>query len=232
MASMTFLQIVQRAFRESGIAGSTGPTAVTGQVGRNAQFVEWARTAYEDVQMERNDWRFMWGQAEYSLAPSTQFYDPVVDWGITAGVSDWARNGVYVYDTAQGVAMRQFITFLPWADFQYLPAANTPGWPNVWTIKPDGDIGYYPVPPVLPATLKAVHQRRVKPSGFSATDGTDVPILPVEYHMILVWATVIQYAQFNKDWSLEDSAREKYKKIYDNMIDTETPDVETPGALA
>jgi hypothetical protein len=55
---MTFLEIVQAAFRDSGIAGSTGPSTVLDQVGRNADFVRWAKEAYEDIQNDRKEWKF------------------------------------------------------------------------------------------------------------------------------------------------------------------------------
>lgn len=226
MARLTFLEAVQRAYRESGIGGSTGPVTVLSQTGRNADFVKWVQTAFEDIQNLRDQWNFAWARGTFTLTSGTDSYDPVVDFGITLGVAEWVREGAYVYRPASGLSSRLWLSYLEWERFRDLPIPPVPGFPNVFSVQPDGLVRYYPKPE---QTYTAVHEYFRNPQVLAA-DG-DVPRLPDRFHMAIVWKAVMHYATFNKDWSLHDSAEEKYEKVMDGVFEKEQGKWTSAGAM-
>lgn len=230
MPSMTFLAIVQAAFRDSGIAGSAGPSTVLNQVGRNGDFVRWVKEAYEEIQNDRKDWNFLWHQGTFNLAAADATYAPVADFGITAGVGAWEEHRAYNYVASVGEASRMFMTYIPWSQFMYLPI-TTPGQPSMWSVDPNGNARYYPTPN---QALKVVHEYWENPSEFTTGTGADdaVPVLPARFHRLIVIKAVMLYARFNKDWSLFDQMEREYEDVCSRLRTNQLPDISGPGALA
>lgn len=224
--NLNFLQLVQRAYRESGVAGSTGPASVLSQTGRNNDFVNWVLTAYEEIQNLRDSWNFLWRQGTFDLTAGNPDYTPSTDFAITGGVSAWVRDGAYVYLASQGVTSRTFLSYLEWPQFRTLPL-QAAGRPVYFTEKPDGTVSYYPDPDVA---YKAVHEYWLVPQTLAAD--ADVPILPPRFHMAIVWKSVMLYAEFNKDWSLLDAAETKYDAIMDRVLGDQQMDLMGAGPLA
>ncbi len=228
MARMNFLQIVQRCYYESGIGG-TGPVSVIAQTGRNADFVRWVQTAFEEIWNLRDNWNFAWRTSEpapFNLTNGKDDYDPVADLGITSGVAEWVRDGAYVYVSSLGVNSRHWLAYIEWERFRQLPVPVVPGFPNIFTTQPDGVIRYYPRPE---QAYLAVHEYHVPCPELEAN--TDVPAIPDRFHMAIVWKAVMLYANFNKDWSRHDSAEEEYHKIMDALYQREQPKWQMAGAL-
>lgn len=223
---LTFLQLVQRAYRESGIGGSTGPASVLNQSGRNGDFVKWVLDGYEEIQNLRGNWNFLWRRSTFDLAADDDEYSPTADFGLT-GVAEWVREGACIYREADGLASRQQLGFMEWALFRDLPLTPATGFPTVFCQQPDGQIRYYPMPG---EALKVIHEYWLTPQTLSAD--ADVPILPARFHMAIVWKAVMNYAQFNKDWSLFDSAQDKYQDLMDGLYAAEQQPWTTGGPLA
>lgn len=226
MARMTFLDIVQRAYRESGIGGSTGPVTTIAQTGRNGDFVTWAKTAFEDIQNLRDNWNFAWTTGAFTLTADKDSYDPVLDFGITAGVAEWVREGAYIYRPASGLSSRLWLGYLEWARFRELPVPPVPGFANVFSVQPDGQVRYYPKPE---QTYTVVHEYYRNPQAL--TVDADVPRIPERFHMAIVWKTVMHYATFNKDFTLHDTAEEKYEKILDGVFEHQQGKWTSAGAM-
>lgn len=223
---MNFLQIVQRAYRESGLAGS-GPTAVANQSGRNQDVVYWVLEAHEEIQGARPDWTFDWAQGTFNLIADQDTYDPVDDFGITGGVRDFLRTGAYSYPTAQGVNGRLFLEYVEWERFRQLLVPVVPGQPVAFTVRPDGDVQFYPRPSV--ATTAVMEYNRLAQT---LVNDTDIPRMPAWSHMAIVWKAVMIGCGKTKDWGRHDTAEERYEAIFQRMARECTPQLVTGGALA
>jgi hypothetical protein len=229
MAQMNFLALVQRAYREYGLAGS-GPAAVTNQSGRNSDVVEWVKSAHEEIQSERNDWTFDWAQGTFALTAGQDTYDPSADFGISGGVRGFSRDPLasYAYPTAQGVNARVFLGFRPWEEFRGLTVPPASGnVPTVFTMRPDGDVQYYPKPS---AAATVVHEYTLVQQVLA--DPTDIPRMPGWSHMAIVWKAVMIGCGKTGNFSRFDTAEEEYEKIRFNLLRLCTPQVRHAGPLA
>lgn len=227
---LTFLQLVQRAHQESGIGG-TGPTAVTGQVGRAADFVRWVSEVHEEIQLQQY-WRFDWVQGVFSLTASKGTYSPTAaapDFAIPApGVRAWAAGDEsFLFRPAQGINQRFFIHFVPWDEFKMINIPVNPGMPTTWTVDPQGNVRYWPQPE---QAYTAYHEYWRKPQALALP--TDVPRMPEEYHMGIVWRAVMRSCEKIKDWTRFDSAEENWNRIYNRMMEVDGPNYLAPGPLA
>lgn len=223
---MNFLQLCQRAHQESGIGGS-GPTAVTGQVGRNADLVRWVLAAHEEIQGKQDNWRFDWQQGSFALTAGQAEYDPETDWGVSGGVRNFTKDGHYVYVNSQGQEMRTKLGYLPWQMARDLKTPSVSGIPTIFSLMPNGKVRFWPVPNA-PTTVDSEYF--LEPLTLSAP--TDEPRFKAKYHMVIVWRAVMFYCEKVKDWSRFDTAESNYEDLYDKMLDTEMPEVVQGGPLA
>lgn len=223
---LNFLALVQRAYREAGLTGS-GPVTVLNQSGRNLDMVNWVLQSHEEIQTSREDWTFDWAQGTFSLPSGQDTYDTATDFNIVGGVREFTRTGAYVYPTAQGVNGRLFLEYLEWERFRYLTVPVVGGIPVAFTVRPDGDVQYYPRPNVA---ATAVHEYFRLPETLAAD--TDIPRMPAWAHMAIVWKAVMIGCGKTKDWSRHDAAEERYEAIYQRMLRELTPQMVTGGPLA
>lgn len=210
MAQMTFLEMVQRAWRESGLV-STTPPSVLNQTGRAADMVDWVKDAYEDIEARSADWNWNWAQGTFALAIGDDTYDPVNDFGVVGGVRDFARKDYasYTYPTAQGVNGRSFMKCVTWEQFQGLQIPPVTGSvPTIFTLRPDGDVQYYPVPNVA---VTVVHEYWRNPQTLAADE--DVLRIPAKFHMAVVWAAVMKGCGKTQNFARWDTAEEEFNKL-------------------
>lgn len=227
MPAMTFLEIVQRSYRESGVGGSTGPASVENQTGRNLDFVRWAQDAYNIIQALPEALNFRWRKESLPLVAGKAVYDPIIDWGIVGGVKQWAKDGAYIYRPAEGPAARLWLGYLEWPLFRQLPVPIVPGFANVFTRQPDQKIQFFPQPE---QNYTAVMEFYMNPETLTANG--QIPEMPPELHMMIVWRAVMLYANFNKDWSRHDTAEEEYERLRDTLTIDHSGDVIQAGPLA
>lgn len=226
----TFLEIVQTAFRESGLTGE-GPVTVLSQVGRKGDMVKWVQEAYQEIQEERRDWKFDWvSGGPYTLNASQDTYDPVTDFSIVGGVRQFMRQpfGSYVFPTAAGINARGFMQFLPWERFMGLNIPTVNGsMPTVFTIRPDEDIQYWPTPSVA---CSAYHQFYRNPQ--TLVNNADEPRMPSRYRMVIVWKAVMRSCEKTNNWARFDSAEENYNRYLTLLLREQTPQLLTAGPMA
>lgn len=223
---LNFLQIAQRAYREAGLTGS-GPVSVLNQTGRAYDVVNWVLQAHEEIQTARPDWIFDWVQASFALTAGRDVFSTVNDFGVVGGVRGFVRTGAYAYVTSQGVNARLWLEYVEWERFRQLPVPVVPGVPVAFSMRPDGDVHYYPRPD---RASTAVHEYFRNPQTMAADD--DIPRMPAWSHMAIVWKAVMIGCGKTKDWTRFDSAEENYEAIFQRMVREQTPQMVTGGSLA
>lgn len=199
---MNFLQLSQRLRQEAGLSGS-GPTTVVDQTGMSGQIVDWINTAYMDVLMQHANWRFMQDDFSFETTASKREYTPT-----EAGVTDldsWKVDdygSFRIYLSASGVANEQYLYPLFWDDFKQMYLFGTTrtaeGMPNYFAVQPDQSLNFY----LVPDAVYTISGKYFKAPAEMSADA-DEPIIPDQYHMIIVWRALMFYAGF-------DAASEKY----------------------
>lgn len=228
----SFLELCAKLARESGAVGSA-PASVNSQTGRQAKCVEWVRQAWEQIQSDNADWRFLRSEFSADLQANIMAYAPA-SLGITTGVHSWLpdlpeRRSVTIYppsDQSQEVELRQ-ISYDTWRTC-YNRGVHDALQPVHWAIHPDGSLLIGPKPD---QAYKVRGEYVRQPQTLSA-DG-DIPIMPAQYHDAIVWRAAMLLAEHDEAPVARQSAALKYDVLYRNMVRDLLPAIELGGnALA
>jgi hypothetical protein len=218
---MNFLQLTQRAHIECGLSG-VGPQAVTNQTGANAKTVSWVRQAWEDLQSDREDWRWAWKQGTFALTAGQASY------ALTAQVPDY---GVIVRDAVTITAPTDpnnisegVYSEYPIFSRSYERGVTAQGRPLIFTVAPDRTLRFAPTPD---AAYNVTLEYYAAPQSLSVS--TDTPLLPVHYHMAIVYRAVMLYAAHDDHPQLYQDATLNYERWLRRIMATEAPQVRVSG---
>jgi len=219
---MNFLQLVQRTRREVGISGN-GPVSVTAQLGEMQRLIDWVRDAYVDIQNSQPYWNWLHKTASLILPAGEQIFHPVTSWGIYP--LRYERDSFWLYATDDGPAFGGHLTNDPYSKIRLY---DTPQ-----TARPTGFI----VLPTREIKFNAITDQEYNLTlDYYATaeelvlDG-DVPSMPEQYQMSIVWRAVQLYADYEEVPYLRQTSTLKYSQVFDQMLRTETPQMEIGGPL-
>lgn len=218
---MNFLQLAQRAHSECGLSGQ-GPQAVTSQTGINAKLVSWVRQAWEEMQADREDWRWAWSNATFPLVAGQASYDLlslVPDYGVIVRDAVIFTAPADANNVSEGVYSEY-----PIFSRSYERGATAQGRPIVFTVAPDRTLRLAPTPD---AAYNILFEYYAAPQSLSAS--TDVPLLPSHYHMAIVYRAVMLYAAHDDHPQLYQEASLNYERWLRRIMATETPQVRVSG---
>ncbi len=199
---MNFLQLCQRLRQEAGLTGS-GPLTTLDQTGIQKQVVDWINTAYIDVLSQHTNWLFMQEDFSFQTIASQREYS-ISETGVT-DLEKWKVDNYgsfRVYLTSSGVANEQYMYPLLWEDYRqmYLYGATrtSKGLPSYFAVMPDKSLNFYQVPDNIYTITGEYFKVPAELDG-----DADIPIIPTQFHMIIVWRALMFYGGF-------DAANEKY----------------------
>ncbi|MCP4607743.1 MAG: hypothetical protein GY845_03360 [Planctomycetes bacterium] len=228
---MNFLQLAQRLHQEAGLSGS-GPTTTVDQVGILKQVVDWINTAYIDVQSQHAIWHFMQDDFSFQTTASKREYS-IADTGVT-DLETWKLDdygSFRVYLTSSGVANEQYMYQLLWDDYRqmYLYGATrtAEGLPNYVSVQPDEGLNLYLVPDDIYTIVGEYYKVPAELSG-----DTDVPIIPSQFHMIIVWRALMFYAGYDAANEKYAMGKTEYKKLLMRLEIDQLPQITFGGPLA
>ena len=213
---MNYLELVRRASRECGITNRDIIT-LDGQTGEVLRVKEWVNSAYEEIQNQRR-WDWLWRKTSQALVIGTNEYSPTTDW--TLSTLEWSGETLKLHDPAVGVTDRQPLNFVSWLDFSasYQSPESQSGRPTVAAVRPDGVIVFN----VLPDKAYVFEGEYYKTSDVLSAN-TDVPAMPAQYHMAIVWGAVMLYAQYEEAGVLMQTASGNLSRFIGLMMVTELP---------
>ncbi len=222
---MNFLQLINRVKSEAGISGHA-ISSVENQTGEMARVVDWVRSAYIEIQNMR-PWTWLWQPLGHVMTLGKFSYSPVTDFGVTP--LDWRHDRFFLYDPDQGRRSRIRLAYVPWAAFDDMyPDPNwQPGRPQVVSIKPNREIVFNRTP-----DLNYIFEGEFRNTPESLVANTDVPSLPEQYHMAIVWLAVQIYAQYEEAGPLYQMAAARVNGFLGQMANTELDGEFTMSALA
>jgi hypothetical protein len=184
---VNYLQLCQDFVAELGLSGGTGPSDVTGNKGELNNVTRWIRDSSLAIDNLWLDWKYLW--CRYSVAGAT-IVTPITTLPAPANgvlVRLWDKNKFRFRipgDTWQDLP---YVTREQMQQ-QYDPDDASPGTPAAFTIMPDNSIALS-APLDLGYDFKAEFWRRP----IVLTQKTDVPLLPAEFHRIILTRAAVYY---------------------------------------
>lgn len=234
---MTFLELCQEVARESGTVPGTGkPQTVSGNTNRLANIVSWTNEAYDRIQTESDNWRWLSAEFESPLISGAQRYT-AVSLGISSRFSHWMpesegrRSGFTIWNTTTGRVGEGDLAYLNWYDFRRTCLRGDPddnaGTPSYFSIDDQDRLVFYPIPN---DTFTITGQYYKAPQELTADD--DVPEMPSRFHRAIKWRALVQLVVFDESPE-QFSAWDQYeKKIMADLRRQQQPRFRVAGPLA
>lgn len=193
---MNRLQLAQRLNQEIG-GDSAYPSATTSQTGEMQRYVNWIDQAWLDIQLAKRSWRWMVQKATSieSIAPGEtsiqlEGADEDFDWLLPFDPN--GRPNVEFFRSSLGVSDSYPVELLPWSEFDgYYNSGRfnaSSGRAQFCSIGPDGYLHFFPKADVA-YSLNYQYRRTVQ----ALTADIDIPLMPVKFHMLIVWLALAYY---------------------------------------
>jgi hypothetical protein len=206
---MNFLSLCQRVVLESGISNS-GPSSIDSQKGDMQRMINWVNNAWFELQAKRNQWQWMRKKA-------------------TVGIRKGEKQINLPSDFKSIVCGTLFVDGRKLFESKALTdgdqASVSP--PQSFYYDLDGSLKLSSVPD-FDYSLSLWYY--VKPSHL--INGTDSPLLPEEYHMMIVWDALREYAIFDEAPELYQKAEKNYKTLLYRLENSFLPPFQLAGPLA
>lgn len=217
----TFLQLTQRASRESGtVSGDNQPSSVTNQTLRLKKIVEWVAQAWTDIQGLHTTWRWMEGEFSGSASAGTARYTAAA-WNITRFGSWITRaESVTIYDPDIGVADESAMRMIGWDTWRqtYGRGEQTGAKPNEFAISPAGELCLGPIPDKT-YTINGLYQK----SAQTLSANTDTPECPADFHDAIVWKALMYLAEHDEGGFQAVTAQNRYADRIDALERSQLP---------
>lgn len=230
---MNFLELCQRTASECS-ASLTGPTDTTSQIGRLGQIVKWVNSAWMDIQTRHDDWNFM--RSSFTLATTSgdgrYTYSDCTDTGTAVAIANfrsWLMDKFKIYQTSAGQGTETYLRPMSYTDWywRYNTGAQTNGPPRFVIIAPDSAILLAQVPDGA-YTVKGEYMK----AATELSGDTDIPEMPGEYHMAIVYRAMMKYGRYNAAAEVHADGQENYVRMMKEMSRTYRPAQLIGGPLA
>lgn len=217
---MTHLEILQSVAR---LCGFAVPTTTLGQTGAVSRALVYIAQAYNEIQTQPHDWRWMWARGEFETVADTKDYDPSSTALDRVDPESWT-----VYKTADGEATEQELEYMSWVDFRraYGTGTVTSGSPTIVTLLPNKNIRAYPTPD---DAYKIQFDYYVNPDVLSGDD--DTPIMPAKFHDIIVYDAVTKYGKYEESQLVMITNAAEHEALRDDMLWSEVVEERFPTVI-
>lgn len=228
---MNYLELSRRLVIEAGISG-VGPASVQNQFGEMARVVNWIKTAYDDLQLVHDDWFFLRGEFSFVTTPD-KFRYTAVEAGITHPVMgstrflNWDINSLAISNTgeAHDQSLLSYISYKEYRD-HYLQSVMTSSRPLVISISPQLEL-LLGDKPNREYTITGEYYKKPQ----ELINNLDIPDLPSQYHMAIVYRALMMYARFEAAGEIYQDAEANYKRFLTKIRNNQLPDMDMADAL-
>ena len=244
---MTYLELCQALCLEADLpGGGTVPTAVTGQAGELQRMVTWITNAYVEIQNRHGyAWRWLRNEFEIATVASTYRYawDDAAVTDITGGnegagsalttFNSWDVNDRIdppkIYLTSGGVGTENWMIYVPWEWFRniYEIGTQSDGYPSHVSVDPQNNLVIGPAPDAV-YTITGLFQGGAQ---VLAANG-DTPVLPVQYHQLIVCKALEKYAYFESDQATLNRARVEGSRLMRQLEGDQLQPMRVRGPMA
>lgn len=217
-AGKTFLQLCQLTREKCGISGS-GPSSVTGQTGEMSRIVNWVQEAWIDLQNRSRDWD--WMRAEFCVTTEQYRQDYTPSMASLTDFSRWHPDTLRAYKQSYGVSDQQWLVEWRYDIFRdtYIFAAQTTGRPVVFAVRPRDKALLFGSIPDDAYEIRGEYQKAARPF----LTGSEVPSLPEEFHMLIVYGAMKKYAFYENAPEVAVFADGAYKEMLSDLLMNQSP---------
>ncbi len=216
---MNFLALCKRLRQEAGYSGN-GPASVKGQAGEAQRIVDWVRSAWLDIQTMHDDWKFMRETFSCTIAEQENACVAVPE------RFHRIKEKTVVFRRPDG--SRYFPTEITPEEMLVVQRDQTDiaGIPQLFSV----DDGVMTVFPTAKETITVSGDFFCTPKEF--TENTDVPVMPEQYHMAIVWYALTQVGGFDESPNLYARGGENFQRLFSAMNGTQRPNIQRNRPLA
>lgn len=225
---MNFLQLVQRLRLECGVSGSD-PAKVTDQPAEIRRLVNWINTAWMDIQSVHEDWFFLRAPVSFNTAAGTASYGAV-----QAGIpllGKYKRDSFRIYSAALGASNEAILTHFHFDNFRNLYQFGTNRTlqqrPMCYTIDAQNNFILGPIPD----DIYNINGEYFKIPTEMVLE-TDVPALPAQFHMAIVFRAMMHYGEFEAAPEVYQHGELEFKKIMLRLNISQLPKMQFGAPLA
>jgi hypothetical protein len=225
------LDCVQRLAFEAGIATTSVPTTTLNATGQTADLCNWVSQADLEIQIRYRDWDFkrVSPGVSFVTVAGQMIYTPAQA-GVAAGVSAWARDTFRVYNTATGTPSEIRMSYWEYDEwrnaFQISALRTAQVFPVNFTILPNLSLGLQC--PLAGYTITGDYFGIPVP----LTADADVPSLPNQFIMLIVYEALKSYALFESAPEVLNRAEQGARFLRTELENQRLPQIYTAGSLA
>ena len=218
----------------------TGPAAVAGQLGDLKRIVDWTASAWDDIQSRHPTWRWMRSRFTINTTAGVDTYAPgaFTDSRLTGLITrfnhwipedDYGVSNVYRYLTSGGIAGQTYMVPISWSSYRDLYRLRTQsnGIPHYVTIDPQNNLVIGPPPDGI-YTISGEYQM----SNQSLTADADIPEMPVQYHMLIVYEVMKRYGAYSSAPDVQSRGVEYANRLMRQLEGNQLPQIMLGDCLA
>lgn len=222
---MNFVQLVESLRTECGVSGSP-LMSVQNVSGELLRLRNWTIAAWKELQTSRRDWQFMRGTFTFNTVANKQAY--TVAETAVARLKNWKRDSFWIYDQALGISNQQVLGEMGWDWFRemYIKGPQNAQRPMAVALMPDKSLMFGP----LPDKVYVVTGEYWKTVQSLALD-VDVPEMPEEFHMVIVYEAMKKYAGYESANEVMARSKNEGGPLLNALEMDQLPQVTTAGGF-
>lgn len=234
----TFLQLVNLARMEAGVASGDLTTLQSGLSQESARFKSWVKNEWIRVQSTHPDWQFLRVSAEFTTVSGQAKYTPQQACATVDGTSstasimgDWKRDSFRLATSGASYADEAILGFSPWDVYrnlyQYGNMRALQAKPVLFTVDPQKNLWLGATPN---GTYVVPYEFYRTPQELSAD--ADTPLCPAKFHDLIAFRALRAYGIFMSAPEVIGRADEAIDKIYPELANDQLPPMMTGNPLA
>ena len=232
----TFLELCNDVARESGTFKDIPAFAtMNGVTGRGLRVKNWVASAYRDIQISNNGWRFLMADFSGETLNGVREYNAAA-LGIDTRFRRWVQHDhdgqqtTTIYKTSNGAAFEVPLRFIDWSNFRVQaltgPAAAQTGQPTAYSIDNQDRIVLFPTPDDA-YTLRGVYMK----SPQMLSSDAEVPELPETFHPIITYRALLKLGVFDESPEQMPIWEAEMKLLYGQLAIEQLPPIRLQGPL-
>lgn len=202
---MNFKTLVEKVNLHVGLQGVVASVEATDYT---AYLSEAVRSSWSDLQNQREDFKFMWEEVTFNTNVGVHEYSNssiMTNAGNTFGVAKWKKGSIYKDE--------EKLTEIDWNYYREYESEILSEDSNIYVIKEYRDAGLILPTPTVSASIQAEFYRTPQ----ILDKNTDIPLLPEEFHYLIVWKALEDVASYLGNPSIYE--RHSYKAdILENKL--------------
>jgi hypothetical protein len=234
----TFLELVNLARSEAGIAGGDLSTLQSGLSAESTRFKTWVANEWTELQGEHTDWQFLRVSNQFDTVANQAQYTPsqanATDTGLPAGnpiLAEWKVDSFRASTSGQNYGDEMIMGFMPWDTYrnlyQYGQMRVQRARPVVFTVDPQKNLWFGIVPD---GAYTIVQEYYRTPQALVAD--ADVPLMPARFHNLVAYRALRAYGLFMSAPEVISRADEKISERYPMLCIDQLPPIMAGPPLA